>query len=357
LELNMNKPLSQKIALITGASRGIGAAIARRLAQEGAELLLHYGSGAAETEALAAELRTADTKVTTLQADLASPSGGQQLVARLTALGVKRIDVLVNNAGAAPFVSTADTDADTFERMLNVNIRSLFFVTQGVLPHMPEGGRIINISYVVTRIAFPGIPAYAASKGFVDVLTLQQAAEFGPRGITVNAVAPGVIDTRMSAWIHGEGGKETLAQIQALPGIGQPEQVAGVVAFLAGPDGAWTTGQVVDVSGGTKHLALARRAKSMRALGMLLTRQTPKEAHALRQRTDHTRRVAHAEGRDRQGHHRLTRTRPWQEAGAHAHRYPGDSRRGLGLWRLAHRRLEGGAARLSARRRSATPPD
>ncbi len=248
----MTKPLNQKMALITGASRGIGAAIARRLASEGADLLLHYGSGAAETEALAAELRAAGTKVTTLQADLAAADGGQQLVAKLSKLDVSRIDILVNNAGVAPFASTADTDAATFERIVNVNIRSLFFITQGVLPRMPEGGRVIHISSAVTRTAFPGIPAYAASKGFVDVLTLQQAAEFGPRGITVNAVAPGAIDTRMSAWIHGDGGKETLAQNQALKGIGQPEQVAGVVAFLAGPDGGWTTGQVVDVSGGTK---------------------------------------------------------------------------------------------------------
>ena len=241
-----------RIALVTGASRGIGAAIARRLARDGARLVLHYGSGKAETESLAAELRDAGTKVDVVQADLALPDGGQQLVAAVRRLGLPRIDILVNNAGVAPYASTADTDAATFERLLNVNVRSLFFVTQGVLPMIPEGGRIIHVSSAVTRTAFPGIPAYAATKGFVDVLTLQQAAEFGPRGITVNAVAPGAIDTRMSAWIHGEGGEATLAQIQALKGIGQPEQVAGVVAFLAGPDGAWTTGQVVDVSGGTK---------------------------------------------------------------------------------------------------------
>ena len=247
-----NTASNPRIALVTGASRGIGAAIARRLARDGARLVLHYGSGKAEIESLAAELRDAGTKVDVVQADLALPDGGQQLVAALGRLALPRIDILVNNAGVAPYVSTADTDAATFERLINVNVRSLFFVTQGVLPLIPRGGRIIHVSSVVTRTAFPGIPAYAATKGFVDVLTLQHAAEFGPLGITVNAVAPGAIDTRMSAWIHGEGGEATLAQIQALKGIGQPEQVAGVVAFLAGPDGAWTTGQVVDVSGGTK---------------------------------------------------------------------------------------------------------
>jgi 3-oxoacyl-[acyl-carrier protein] reductase len=248
----MNKPLANKIALVTGASRGIGAAIAQRLAADGAELVLHYGSGQAETEALAASLRDAGCKVHLLQADLAATDGGQQLIARLATLQLPRVDVLVNNAGVAPFAGLAETSAEQFEQIVNVNMRSLFFVTQGVVPLMPAGGRIVNLSSLVTRTSFPGIPVYSASKGFVDVLTLHLAAELGPKGINVNAVAPGAIDTRMSAWIHGPGGKETVKQIQALDGIGQPAHVAGVVAFLAGPDAAWTTGQVVDASGGSK---------------------------------------------------------------------------------------------------------
>lgn len=248
----MNKPLEGKIALVTGASRGIGAAIAQRLAADGAELLLHYGSGRAETESLASTLRDAGHKVHLLQADLAAVDGGQQLVQRLAALQLPRIDILVNNAGVAVYAGLAETSPEDFEKLVGVNMRSLFFVTQGVVPLMPAGGRIVNVGTAATRIAFPGITAYSASKGFVDALTLQLAAELGPKGITVNVVAPGAIDTRMSAWIHDAGGKETLAQVQALPGIGQPAHVAGVVAFLAGPDGAWTTGQVVDASGGTK---------------------------------------------------------------------------------------------------------
>ena len=248
----MNKPLSHKIALITGASRGIGAAIAHRLAADGAELVLHYGSGQAETEALATSLRGDGCKVHLLQADLAAPDGGQQLVARLAALELSHIDILVNNAGVAPFAGLAETSAEQFEQIVNVNMRSLFFITQGVVPRMPAGGRIVNLGSFVTRAALPGIPVYSASKGFVDVLTLHLAAELGPKGINVNAVAPGAIDTRMSAWMHGPGGQETLKQIQALEGIGKPEHVAGVVAFLVGPDAAWTTGQVVDASGGSK---------------------------------------------------------------------------------------------------------
>jgi NAD(P)-dependent dehydrogenase (short-subunit alcohol dehydrogenase family) len=248
----MNKPLEGKVALVTGASRGIGAAIAQRLAADGAEVVVHYGSGRAEAEALVKSLRDSGRTAHLLQADLAAADGGQQLVERLSALRLPRIDILVNNAGVALYAGLAETSAEGFEKLVSVNMRSLFFVTQGVVPLMPAGGRIVNVGTAATRIAFPGITAYSGSKGFVDALTLQLAAELGPKGITVNVVAPGAIETRMSAWIHEPGGKETLAQVQALPGIGQPAHVAGVVAFLAGPDGAWTTGQVVDASGGTK---------------------------------------------------------------------------------------------------------
>ncbi len=245
----MNKPLKQKVALVTGASRGIGAAIARRLAAQGAQVIVHYSASQEEASQVVADIEKAGGQARLLQADLAAVDGADRLNA---ALGDQPIDILVNNAGVASYVSVADTDAATFDRLANVNMRSLFFVTQKVLPRMPDGGRIVNLSSVVTRIAFPGIPAYSATKGFVDVLTLQLAAELGPRNITVNAVAPGAIDTSMSAWIRQPGGTDTLKQIQALPGVGQPEHIASVVAFLVGPDGVWTTGQVIDVSGGTK---------------------------------------------------------------------------------------------------------
>jgi NAD(P)-dependent dehydrogenase (short-subunit alcohol dehydrogenase family) len=245
----MSLPLENQTALVTGASRGIGAAIAERLAADGAEVILHYGSGKAEAEAVAARIVAKGGRARTVQADLASADGPRQLFERLDA---PRIDLLVNNAGVAPFAPIEATDEATFDRLLNVNVRSLFFVTQKALERMPDGGRIIHIGSAVTRIAFPGIPAYAATKGFVDVLTIQLAATLGARGITVNTVAPGAIDTRMSGWIREPGGSETVAAIQALPGIGQPEHVAGAVAFLAGPDGRWTTGHVLDVSGGTK---------------------------------------------------------------------------------------------------------
>jgi 3-oxoacyl-[acyl-carrier protein] reductase len=242
-------PLSNKVALITGASRGIGAAIAKQLAREGAEVILHYGAGKAEAEAVAADIVKGGGKATTVQADLNAKDGPTTLAA---AVLHAKIDILVNNAGVAPFASLEEMTEESYDALSNINMRSLFFVTQKIAPRIPDGGRIINISSAVARTAFPGIPAYSATKGFVDVLTLQLAAAFGARNITVNAVAPGAIDTQMSAWIHQPGGTDTLKAIQALPGIGKPEHVAGVVSFLAGPQGAWTTGQSIDASGGTK---------------------------------------------------------------------------------------------------------
>ncbi|MDP3812183.1 MAG: SDR family oxidoreductase [Hydrogenophaga sp.] len=245
----MYMPLQNKTALVTGASRGIGAAIAQRLANDGAEVIVHYGTGEADARAVANDITTRGGRASIVQADLAAANGPEQLA---NAIGTRRIDILVNNAGVAPYASLEDMDEESYDRMSNVNMRSLFFVTQKILPRLPDGGRIINVSSVVARTAFAGIPAYAATKGFVNTLTIQLAAALGPRGITVNAVAPGAIDTRMSEWIHAPGGQDTLKQLQALPGVGQPSHIAGVVAFLAGPDGSWTTGEVVEASGGTK---------------------------------------------------------------------------------------------------------
>lgn len=245
----MTSPLRHKTALVTGASRGIGAAIAHRLAADGAEVIVHYGTGQAEAAQVVAGIQAAGGKARAVQADLATDHGPDDL---LEALKGQRVDILVNNAGVAAYASLQETDAASFDRMATVNMRSLFFVTQKVLPLMPDGGRIVNVSSVVARTHFPGIPAYSATKGFVDVLTLHLAADLGPRQITVNAVAPGAIDTRMSSWIREPGGTETLKRVQALDGVGQPAHIAGVVSFLVGPDGAWTTGQVIDASGGTK---------------------------------------------------------------------------------------------------------
>lgn len=239
----------KRVALVTGASRGIGAAIAQRLAGEGFHVVVHYGHGAAEARGVCEAIERAGGSASMLQADLSTSDGPQNLADAFTEA---HLDVLVNNAGIAPFESIEDMNEGSYDRLSNVNMRSLFFVTRYLLPKMRDGGRIVNLSSIVARTAFDGIPAYSATKGFVDVLTLQLAASLGPRGITVNAVAPGVIETRLTTGLLEGDGAEAVQSMQALSGIGTPDRVAGVVSFLVGPDGGWTTGQVIDVSGGSK---------------------------------------------------------------------------------------------------------
>jgi NAD(P)-dependent dehydrogenase (short-subunit alcohol dehydrogenase family) len=245
----MSASKKRRVALVTGASRGIGAAIAQRLASDGFHVIVHYAHGAAEAREVCAAIERAGGSASLLQADLSMSDGPQYLA---DTLSEPHIDVLVNNAGIAPFEAIEDMSEGSYDRLSNVNMRSVFFVTKYLLPKLRDGGRIVNLSSIVARTAFPGIPAYSATKGFVDVLTLQLAASLGERGITVNAVAPGVIETRLTSGLLENGGAEAVQSMQALAGVGTPDRVAGVVSFLVGPDGAWTTGQVIDVSGGTK---------------------------------------------------------------------------------------------------------
>ena len=242
------KPLTNKIALVTGASRGIGRATALRLAQDGAEVIIHYGANKDAALSLVKEIEAAGGKAHAIGADLNSPKGAEALAAQVPG----NIDILVNNAGVAEFVGLADTTEAQFDRQFNVNVKGVFFVTQKLAPKINDNGRIINLSSVVATKYFEGIPAYAATKGAVETLTIQWAGEFGARGITVNAVAPGIIATDMAAPIVDNHGDNLSKQIQAIPRLGQPEDVADAIAVLAGPGGRWVTGQVLSVSGGTK---------------------------------------------------------------------------------------------------------
>lgn len=157
----MSKALKGKVALVTGASRGIGAAIAKRLADDGAEVIVHYGSSGDEARSVVSEIEKHGGRAHLAQADLADEDGADRLLANISN---PSIDILVNNAGVVAFTSIQDTDAGSFDRLANVNMRSLFFVTKGVLPRMPNGGRVINLSSVVSRTYFAGLPAYAATK-------------------------------------------------------------------------------------------------------------------------------------------------------------------------------------------------
>ncbi|MDX2234760.1 MAG: SDR family oxidoreductase [Hyphomonadaceae bacterium] len=252
----MTKPLDGKVALVTGASRGIGEAIATQLAADGALAAVHYGASADAAHAVVERIHAAGGKAFAIQADLAQPDGVDRLFAALDAEltqrnGTTAIDILVNNAAIAPLATLAETDAATFERLAAVNMRALFFVAQAAAARLRDNGRVINVSSAVTRVGTPGAIAYASTKGFVDSFTRSLAGALGERGVTVNAVAPGVINTDMSEPFVKGFGEAVILEKQALKRLGQPQDVANLVSALAGPGGAWTTGQLIDVSGGS----------------------------------------------------------------------------------------------------------
>ncbi len=248
-------PLSGKVALVTGASRGIGRAIADALAEDGALVAIHYGAPEAAAQASVAAILDKGGQAFAIGADLAEPNGPQALFASLDAelerrTGARGLDILVNNAGIAPFGSLEELDEATFDRLTNVNMRAVYFVTRLAAERLRDGGRVINTSSAVTRVGVAAALAYSASKGWVDSFTLSLASALAPRGIRVNAVAPGVIATDMAAPMLA-GGDDFILAKQALKRVGKPEDVAALVRALAGPAGAWTTGQVIDVSGGS----------------------------------------------------------------------------------------------------------
>ena len=249
----MSQSLEGKIALVTGASRGLGRASAQRFARDGATVLAHYGSSKGDADSLVAEIEAAGGRVELLQADLSTADGVAQLVAATKdALGDRSLDILFNNAGVAEFVDFADTDAETLDRQYAVNVRAPFLLSQGLADRIADGGSILFTSSIVAKTYFDGVPAYSITKGAVDTLVRHLAALFGPRGIRVNAVAPGAIDTDMSAWLRSEEGAANAKSIQALQRVGRPDDIAGVAAFLASNDAGWVTGQVLDASGGSK---------------------------------------------------------------------------------------------------------
>lgn len=249
--------LADKAALVTGASRGIGRATAKRLAADGAFVLVHYGSAEAQAHDLVAEIKAAGGRAAAVQADLADTAQVERLAAAARSLlrentGQERLHILVNNAGVAPFTPFAETTSEVLDQILAVNVKAPYLLTARLADIIPEGGRVIFTTTAVTRTYFPGIAAYSASKGAVDVLILHLAAELGAKGIRVTGVAPGAIDTDMSAWLRSEEGSGSALAMQALKRIGQPEDIASAIAFLAGPDSAWVTGTIIDASGGTK---------------------------------------------------------------------------------------------------------
>jgi 3-oxoacyl-[acyl-carrier protein] reductase len=249
-----NKPLANKTALVTGASRGIGRAIARRLADDGAHVFVHYNRSAEEADALIAGIEQAGGSAEAVAANLEDIESVNGLVAEVKKrLGNRKLDVLVNNAGIFDHVTLGDSDASALDRLLAVNVRAPFQLTSGLIDSLADDARVLFTSSIVAKTVFPGVATYALTKGAIDTLTRYLAAELGERGIRVNAIAPGAIDTDMAAGFIGtDEGKEQVKSMQALKRVGQPDDIARVAGFLAGPDSGWVTGQIIDVSGGAR---------------------------------------------------------------------------------------------------------
>ena len=246
----MNK-LEGKVALVTGSGRGIGAAIAERLAADGAVIALNYSKSASEAEAVAERIRKNGGQAKVFKADVSDPRDAKSLVNR-TVEELGRLDILVNNAGTTDFAPLEAITEDAVRSQFGVNVNGPIFVLQAAAARFPkEAGRVINVSSLASRHSPGGASVYAATKSALEALTRSWAAELGPKGITVNAVAPGPIETDMlrQAGLN-EQVRQGLIARTPLGRIGSPSDVADVVAFLASHDARWITGQVLETAGG-----------------------------------------------------------------------------------------------------------
>jgi 3-oxoacyl-[acyl-carrier protein] reductase len=242
--------LEGKAALVTGSARGIGAAIAERLAADGAAVAVNYSKSANEAESVAERIRRAGGKAIVLRADLGERSQAKALVEE-TAKAFGRFDILVNNAAAMGFQPLGQVDHGQLWKQLSVNVEGPIATMQAAAPLFPgEGGRVVNITSLVQLFPLPGNTVYAATKGAIDAMTRVWAVELGPRGVTVNAVGPGLTDTDAVKENLPEGTKKALIERTPLGRIGMPSDIADVVAFLASSDARWVTGQVLLASGG-----------------------------------------------------------------------------------------------------------
>ena len=241
--------LSNKVALVTGGSRGIGAAIAKRLAADGANVVITYTKGADAAASVVKEIERAGGKATAIQAD-ATDAGAVNAAVEKTAKTFGRIDILVNNAGTAIPKPFEETTVEDIDHMFDLNVRGTLVATQAALKHMKNGGRIIMIgSCVGERMMTPGLVAYSATKGAVKMFTQGLSREVGARGITVNDVQPGPIDTDLNP-AAGDWAVPQKA-ITALGRFGTADEVAALVAFVASPESSYITGANLTVDGGT----------------------------------------------------------------------------------------------------------
>ncbi|MEM5404694.1 MULTISPECIES: SDR family NAD(P)-dependent oxidoreductase [Paraburkholderia] len=244
--------LTGKTALVTGASRGIGRAAALALAQAGAQIIVHYGRGAREAEAVVAEITATGTRAHAIQADLADSDGPHRLARHVRAIVGERLDILVSNAGIAKAAKLEETGVEDFDELFAVNVRAPYFLVQQLLPIMCKGSSVTLLSSLAAHAAVGELLAYSATKGAVDTLVRQFADVLGPRGIRVNAVAPGVVQTDMSNFTRSDEGRDMTLSLQAIKRLAEPDDIAAAITFLASDQARWTTGATLNVDGGSK---------------------------------------------------------------------------------------------------------
>ncbi|MBB6252343.1 SDR family oxidoreductase [Nitrospirillum iridis] len=244
----MNTPMN-RVALVTGAARGIGAAIAERLGRDGYTVIVNYAGSAAAAEAVAAKIEAAGGRALTVQADVAYAAAVKTMFDRVEA-AFGGVDILVNNAGVMTLAAIADMGDDAFAKLVDVNLKGTFNTLREAAQRLRQGGRIINFSSSVVGLYPPTYGAYAATKAAVEALTIIMAREMRGRSITVNAIAPGPTATDLFLTGKPQDVVDRLAKQAPLERLGQPEDIAACVAFLAGQDGAWINGQVLRANGG-----------------------------------------------------------------------------------------------------------
>ncbi|MER7989884.1 SDR family oxidoreductase [Streptomyces noursei] len=246
-----------KTALVTGSSRGIGRGIAQRLAHDGALVAVHYGTNDIAAKETVESIQEAGGQAFSIATELGVPGDAEALFAafdaELSAAGAEPgLDILVNNAAISLPGHIDEVTPEEFDRTIAINTKAPFFLIQHGLRRMRDGGRIVNVSSAVTTTAFPSTIAYGVSKGAIDTLTRTLAKDVGDRGITVNTVAPGFIETDMNAAMRATPeAHAALAAISVFNRLGRPADIADVVAFLASDDSRWITGQRIDVTGGS----------------------------------------------------------------------------------------------------------
>ena len=245
--------LAGKVAVVTGASKGIGAGIARSLAAEGASVVVNYASSKAGADAVVADIRASGGKAVAVRADVSRAAEAKQLVEAAIA-NFGRLDVLVNNSGVYEFAPLSDITEESFHRLFNVNVLGLLLTTQAAARHLGEGGSVINIGSAVSRITPPNSAVYTGTKAAVDGITGVLARELGPRKIRVNSINPGMVETEgaHAAGFIGSDFEKSAAAQTPLGRTGQPGDIASVAVFLAGADSGWMTGESLLASGGMR---------------------------------------------------------------------------------------------------------